>query len=261
MPISLPLVTLEQFILFILVMGRMGGIFFVIPLFGGKVVPMRIKAAVVLAMTLLLFPMLAGRSSQLPGDLPSLFIIVLSELLIGLALGLLANVVFAAVEFCGQLLGMQIGFGMATIFDPTFQTQQTPVSGFQNLLAMLIFLSFGIHHFFLSALVESYHSIPIGGGRLNGELVSFVISSTAGVFTLAVKLAAPVMAALMASSIVLGIMARSFPQMNVFMLSMPMNIGIGLIILGLSLPVFISGVESAFATTLQQLKAAFKLLS
>jgi flagellar biosynthetic protein FliR len=96
---------------------------------------------------------------------------------------------------------------------------------------------------------------------MSGELLRFLTDSIGSVFVLGIKLAAPVMVSLLAINVVLGIMARSFPQMNVFMLSMPLHIGIGFLILGLSLPVFLHILGNAFGGTALQIKALFKLLS
>ncbi|KAF0219405.1 MAG: flagellar biosynthetic protein [Geobacteraceae bacterium] len=258
---SLPFSTLNEFTLFTLVLGRMAGIFSAIPLFGGKAVPMKIKAAIMLVMTLVLYPVLKVQPLQLPGDTVSLILLIIRETLIGITLGLLSQVIFTAVEFCGQLVGMQMGIAIANLFDPTTERQVSTMAVFQNLLAMLLFMSMGVHHVFIRSIVESYQVIPVGGWHISGELVQFFIGSIGSVFVLGIKLAAPVMVSLLATSVVLGIVARSFPQMNVFMVSMPLNIGIGFLILGLSLLVFLHTLENAFNGITLQIKTLFKLLS
>ncbi len=261
MTAGLPFTTIGDFTLFTLVMGRMAGIFAVIPIFGGHLVPMRIKASAVLVMTLLLFPVLQLKPLVLPNDTPSLIILITCETLIGLTLGLLAQSVFAAVDFCGQLVGMQMGLSISMLFDPTMGQQTSTLALLQNLLAMLLFMVLGTHHYFLRAAVESYQVIPLGGWHMSSELLRFVIAITGNIFVLAIKLAAPVMAALLVTSVVLGVMARIFPQMNVFFVSMPLNIGIGFLLLGLSLPVFIKTIEIAFSNLVRQIAALIKLLT
>lgn len=258
---SLPFSTLNEFTLFTLVLGRMAGLFSAIPLFGGKVVPMRIKAVIALVLTLALYPVISLRVPQLPADSVSLVLLVVRETLIGISLGLLSQVIFTAVEFCGQIVGMQMGLSIANLFDPSMGGQVSIISAFQNMLAILLFLSLGVHHIFLRSIVESYQVIPLGGWHVSGELVQFLTGSIGGVFALGVKLAAPVMVALLAVNVLLGIMARSFPQMNVFMISMPLQIGIGFLILGLSLLLFLHTLETAFAGIAVQIKTLFKLLS
>ncbi|SNB47046.1 flagellar biosynthetic protein FliR [Geobacter sp. DSM 9736] len=260
MGFTLPFSTLNEFTLFTLILGRMAGIFTAIPLFGGKAVPAKIKMAVILAMALTLHPILRLGNTTLPTDPISLVLLVVCETLIGLALGLVSQTIFTAVEFCGQVIGMQMGLTIATMFDPTMGHQVSTMAAFQNLLAMLLFMTLGVHHIFIRSIVESYQLIPIGGWHISGELVSFIIDSVGNVFILGIKLAAPVMVALLATSVVLGIMARSFPQMNIFMVSMPLNIGVGFLILGLSLLVFLHTLQNAFGGVGQHIKALYKLL-
>jgi flagellar biosynthetic protein FliR len=255
-----PFLSLNEFTLFTLVLGRVAGIFSSLPLFGGERVPMNIRVLLTLAITLVCFPILKLSPQSLPSDFPSLFLVVISETLIGFTLGIVAKSVFGAVEFCGQIVGMQMGFSMASLFDPAMGQQQL-MSLFQSLLAMLLFLTLGAHHIFIRAMVESYTLIPIGGWHVSGELIAFLVTTTSGIFILGVKLAAPVMVALLATSVVLGVMARSFPQMNIFMISMPLNIAIGFMALGLSLLVFLHTLEMSYGALSLQIRNVFKLLS
>lgn len=255
-----PFISLAQFTLFTLVMGRMAGIFAALPLFGGERVPRSIRAAAILSMTLVCFPILNLRGQTLPTDFISLFVMVISETLIGITLGITARALFGAVEFCGQMVGMQMGFSMSSLFDPAMG-QQPLMAVFQGLLASLLFLTMGVHHVFIKAMVESFSVIPLGGWHMSGELMTFLISTTSGIFVLGIKLAAPVMVSLLAATVMLGIMARAFPQMNVFMISMPLNIGVGFLALGLSLLVFMHTLEVSFGGLSRQIETVFRLLS
>lgn len=255
-----PFPNINEISFFALVLGRLAGIFSAIPIFGGERVPRMIRAALVLAMTLVCYPILKTKIPQLPTDTLSIVILVIRETLIGITLGLLSRVIFAAVEFCGQLAGMQMGFSMASLFDPSMG--QVPLlATFQLLLAMLLFLTFEVHHIFIRAIVESYQVLPPGTWHMSGGLIKYLIVVTTGMFVLGVKLAAPVMVALLAASVVLGIMARSFPQMNIFMISMPLNIGLGLLVLGLSLLIFIHTLQVSFSDIETQINTLFKILS
>ncbi|MDD3295117.1 MAG: flagellar biosynthetic protein FliR [Geobacteraceae bacterium] len=255
-----PFLSLNEFTLFTLVLGRTAGIFSSLPLLGGERVPMKIRLLVILAMTLVLFPVLKLVPGSLPSDFPGVFVMVIAETLIGITLGVVARALFDAVEFCGQIVGMQMGFSMANLFDPTMGQTQL-MSLFQSLLAMLLFLSLGAHHIFIRAMVESYTLIPLGGWKVSGELLAFLVATTSGLFVLGIKLAAPVMVALLATSVALGIMARAFPQMNIFMVSMPLNIGIGFLALGLSLLVFLRTLEISYGALILQIRTVFNILS
>ena len=154
---------------------------------------------------------------------------------------------------------MQMGFSMSSLLDPSMG--QVPLmSVFQTLLASLLFLTLGVHHVFIRAMVDSYALIPLGGWHMSSDLIVFLIDTTAGIFILGIKLAAPVMVALLATSVVLGIMARSFPQMNIFMISFPLNIGLGFVVLGVTLLVFFRTLGHAFDSLGQQIGVLFRLL-
>ncbi len=254
------LADVAEFTLFVLVLGRMAGLFSAIPLFGGKGVPTRIKIVLIFSMSLVFFPVVRVYLTAVPEDVLSLGLLVAREVLVGLSLGLLSQVIFSAVEFCGQFIGMQMGFTTASLFDPTMGTQVSVLSVLENLLATLLFMSLGMHHLFLRAIMESYQLIPLGAWHVSGELLTFVVATTGGIFTLAIKLAAPLMASLLAATVSLGVMARIFPQMNIFMMSFPLNIGLGFIVLGITVKVFFHILGNAFLTLSQQITTLFRLL-
>ncbi|UFS72342.1 flagellar biosynthetic protein FliR [Geomonas sp. RF6] len=257
---NLPLTSLEALPVFALVLARVAGLFSAIPIFGARIVPARVKAGLVFVLSLLLYPVIHPQIPPDSTDTISLVLLVLGEVLIGLTLGLMSQAIFAAVEFCGQLVGTQMGLSMASLFDPTTQNNVPTMAMFQGALATLLFVSLNAHHIFLRGIVESYQRIPIGGWHMSGGLLQFVIEASTGIFIIAVKLSAPVSVALLATSVVLGIVARAFPQMNVFMVSMPLNIGMGLALLGISLPVFLRVLANSFGAMSGEMTTIFKLL-
>lgn len=219
-----------------------------------------VKAAAILAMTLVLFPIVRANIPQMPTDTISLAILVIREILVGFSLSLLSQAIFSAVEFCGQLVSMQMGLSMASMLDPD-AGQQTPVlATLQGLLAMLLFMTLGVHHLFIRAIIESYDLIPVGAWHMSGGLIHFIITAISGLFILAVKLAAPVMVSILAADVVLGIMARSFPRMNIFMISFPLKIGLGFLVLGFSIMVFSQTLSDAFGVLSPQIRTLLKLM-
>lgn len=257
---SLPFSTVYEFSFFTLVLGRVAGIFAATPIFGGKMVPMRVKAGIALAMTLLLYPVIRTKVPQLPVDSVSLVILVIRETLIGITLGLVSQAIFSAVEFCGQIIGMQMGFAIVSLFDPSQGTQTPILSVLQTLLATILFMALGVHHIFIRSIVESYQLIPPGSWHMSGELLKIVTSLISGIFVLGVKLAAPVMVSLLAATVLLGIMSRIFPQMNVFILSLPLNVGLGFLILGMTILSFMHSLEKSFSDIPFQIKTLFRVL-
>lgn len=257
----LPFPSPREVIFFALVLSRVAGIFSAIPVFGGRTIPLHVKVVIIMMITLVCFPALSITAPAIPTDAFTLGLLVLREVMVGVTLGFITRIIFSAVEFSGQIIGMQMGFSMASIIDPSQGNQIQIMSVMQTLLATLLFLSMNIHHLFIRTIVDSFRIIPLGGWHLNAEILSFLIKGTSDIFILGIRLAAPVMVALLLVSVTLGIMARAFPQMNIFMVSMPLNIGIGFIVLGLSLTIFFHVLTAAFGAVNGQIEALFRLMA
>ncbi|GFO53337.1 flagellar biosynthetic protein FliR [Geomonas sp. Red276] len=258
---ALPIKVLSDLVPLALVLARVASLFAAIPVFGSRVVPTRIKVPLIFSLALLIFPIVKPAAVPAVGDTLGLGLLVLRESLIGLTLGFLSQLIFAGVEFCGQQVGTQMGISMAALFDPATQNNVPTMAMFEGVLATMLFLALGVHHFFIKAIVESYQLVPLGAWHIDEGVLKFLIQASSGMLVIAIKLAAPVAVALLATSVALGIVARSFPAMNVFMVSMPLNIGIGFVILGISLPVFLRVLEGAFGGLVGQVRMLFKLLA
>lgn len=257
----LPFPTPREVIFFMLVLSRVGGIFAALPVFGGRTLPLRIKAVTVIMITLVCFPTLKVSIPQIPTDVFTLALLLFSEVMVGLTLALITQVIFAAVEFSGQIIGMQMGLTISSIIDPSQGTQTQIMSVIQSLFATLIFLSLNIHHIFIRAIMDSFKVIPLGGWHLSGQLINFLVIRTADIFIIGIRLAAPVMVAMLLTTVALGIMARAFPQMNIFMISMPLNIGLGLMIMGMTLSIFFHVIEVSFGQLNAQIQALLRLMA
>ena len=257
----LPFPSPREVIFFMLILSRVAGIFAALPVFGGRRLPISIKVITVLMITLVCFPTLSITPPEIPPDAFSLALLALSELMVGLTLAFITQIIFAAVEFSGQIIGMQMGFTIASIIDPSQGNQTQIMSVIQTLFATLMFLSLNIHHLFIRAIIDSFKAIPLGGWHLNGELLHFLVQRTADIFVIGIRLAAPVMVALLLTTVALGVMARSFPQMNVFMISMPLNIGLGLIILGMTITIFFHVLEVSFGHLKEQIDTLYRLMA
>lgn len=260
-PFVSPLPTPADVFLFALVLCRIGGLFAALPVFGGRRLPARIKIAAVVSITVVCLPILPVTAPAVPENVITMGLLVLQEVAIGLTLAFVTQVIFAAVELSGQIIGMQMGFSMASVLDPAQGTQVQIMSVMQGLLATLLFLSLNIHHVFIRAIVDSFRVIPMGGWQMNEALLQFLVKASSEVFVLGVRLAAPVMVTLLLTSVILGIMARAFPQMNVFMVSFPLNIGLGFIVLGATLLLFFHVMEVSFGQLKDQVETIFRLMA
>jgi flagellar biosynthesis protein FliR len=188
-------------------------------------------------LSLVLFPIMTPFIEKVPFQPAAFFFLVINETLLGMIIGLMGRLIFTAVEFGGTVIGYQMGFAAANIFDPQNQRQTSLISQFQNVFAILLFLALDVHHIFLRAAVESYKILPPGKLDLSHAAIPYLIQLSSKMFSLSLQFSAPVLAVLLLSGLILGILARSFPQLNVFMLSFPLNIGISFIVIGLTLDV------------------------
>lgn len=210
---------------------RIGGLMWVAPVFSARVVPMRVRAALSVLMVVLLWQPPVG-----PGVVQVTTVTVLSELLIGLTLGLGAGIFIGAAQSAGDMLAVQMGLSGANVVDPMSQTQVPIVGQFLALFVTAMILATGGHLAILGALASSFDVLPVGGPVDHGEGIWSVVRLGGTMLWLGLRFAAPVVAALMISNAALGIMARAVPQLNVLVISFPVQIGVGLFVLAGALP-------------------------
>jgi len=240
-------VPVQRFEVLVLVFVRILAVITALPLLGTRAVPMPARAGLSLAMALLLFPQAAVSGPSLPRDLPHLLLGLVGEVGIGLLLGFLVQLVFAGVQVMGQYVGYQMGLGIVSVIDPQTSAQLSVVAIFENLVALLLFLALNVHHMVLAAAAKSFEVIPLLGAAYPLELMRLLVTESGRIFTLALRLGAPVAAVLVFTNAAMGLMARAVPQMNVFIVAFPVQIGVGLVMLGLGLPMTVELLRSAFA--------------
>ena len=168
------------------------------------------------------------------------------EIILGAAIGLAVKIFFAAAQLAGQTVGYQMGMAIANVMDPATSAQVPILAQFNNLIAVLIFLVINAHHWFIRALAESFNRIPLGGFDFSPAVFEHLIRLSSTMFLVAVKIGAPVIVALLLTSVALGLVARTVPQMNIFMVAMPLKIVIGLVFLGICLPHMVSFLRQLF---------------
>lgn len=243
---DLQLFPLDNFLTFLTILARVTGFVVAIPVFITTQTPIRIRVSIAVMTSLLLYPVMAPKITAVSfSPLPLVFFII-AETLLGLLIGLIPRLIFTAVEFGGTVIGYQMGFAAANVFDPSGQRQVALVSQFQNVFAILLFLAFNGHHIFFRLAVQSYDILPPGKLDLTGEAIPFLMQLTSHMFSIGVQFSAPVLAVLLLSGLILGILARVFPQLNVFMLSFPLNIGISFIVIALTLDIVSSLLRREF---------------
>jgi flagellar biosynthetic protein FliR len=225
--IELPLLTIISGLLTIGV--RLSGLMLFAPFFGSIVIPARVKAVLVLAITVLLFPSVGhGLTTHSIGDWPFL---VLTEFMIGAAMGIATNLVFDAVQLAGQVLGVQMGYSLVNILDPQTQVDTTVIALFYQSIVMLLFLRMDVHYWLLRAIGNSFLYMPPGATKLSGLFTLTILKMGGEVFGLGVQIAAPVLSATLVADIVLGLLGRASPQMPLMLLGPAVKSILGLLIL------------------------------
>jgi flagellar biosynthetic protein FliR len=238
--------TLPDLPTFLLVLARLSGLVIAAPVFGHLLVPVRVRVGLALLLAAVLAPV-AAAGAVVPDSLPAMVVALAVEFALGTMVGLVATLIFAGVQLGGQIAGIQMGLGLANLFDPQTQAQVTIVGEWAQLVALLLFLVLDVHHLVLGALIESFRTAPPGALAMTQVGLLAVVGLAGNVFTLGVRVAAPVLIALLLSNATLGVLARTVPQFNVFVIGFPVNIGVGLVMLGTALPFTYRLLTSRFA--------------
>lgn len=221
---------------------RIMGLLMVAPVFGYRAVPARIKIGLGVFIALIVSPALPPMPDVALGSWQGLLILI-QQLLIGVAMGFIMRVVFAAIEAAGEIVGLQMGLGFASFFDPQSAGQTLVLARFFNLLSMLVFLAVNAHLLMLGVLVESFQRLPISPQPLSAAGFFHLATFGSTVFAVGLQLALPLIAILLMTNLALGILTRSAPQLNIFAIGFPITLGVGLIVLDFTLPYFVPQLE------------------
>jgi len=245
---------------FFICLARVGSMIAVIPVFSGGQVPVQMRIGIAVLFSLVSFPIVeAFIPSQSLAPL-ELILLASQEVILGLMVGFLAQLVFMAAEFAGSLIGYEMGFAAANIFDPVNQRQVALISQFQGVFAILLFVVLDIHHLFLEAIVSSFEMLPPGSLDLRGGAVPMLMQVANHSFALSIKMVAPIIVLLLLSNLILGVMSRVFPQLNVLMLSFPLKIGISFLVMGLTIGGFATMLSNEFNALADRFLQLFTLL-
>ena len=239
-------ITETQFFSFFLIFIRVSGILFAAPLFGDPIVPNQLRLSLGLVLALILTPVIQLNPwSYTPGPFTFVYLVA-GELLIGLIIGFAAKLLFAGVQLSGQLIGYQMGFAVANVLDPISGSQVSLFAEFELLAALMIFLGINAHHMLIKAIVNSFQLIPPLQFQPQGILLEKIMAMASQIFILAVQVGAPAIVVLLFTNVFFGIMARTVPEMNIFIVAMPLGIAIGLFALGISMPFFANLLTKTF---------------
>ncbi len=239
---------IQRIEVFILVLVRTAGIFTLVPLFGSSQVPVQVRIAISIGLSLVFVPMcMVSSPTVLAVDVFPMALLIFKEAFIGIVIGFVTILIFAAIQNAGDLIDMNAGFSFAAMLDPV-NGSQTAISGrLHHMLAGLLFFATNAHYILLSGLSDSFRLIPVGEISLHASVSNGVFSLFAALFAVALRIAAPVIVAVFLADVALGVIARVVPQMNVMISGFPIKLGVGIAGMIIALPVAVAMTRSTLA--------------
>lgn len=238
-----------EYIWLLLVFMRIIGIFIIAPFYSSAKIMSQLKVGLTLLLSVVVF-FSYDFSNLVKPELDVMYIsLIFKELAIGLFLGFILLLYFSIFNMAGNMIDAQIGFSMSSAFDPMSNSNVTVTANLYYTSAMLIFFSINGHHWMIESMVKSFDILPLGNVNVKWGLVEQFISNFSEVFELSFKVAMPIMVTIFIANVTLGFLAKTVPQMNVFVVGMPMKVAIGLVLLTLTAPLFVKTASKIFEIT------------
>lgn len=226
-------------------LSRILGLLAAAPVFGHSSVPISIKVGLGLLLAAIIAPTVPALPAADPTSWAGLLILA-QELVTGLAMGFAMRLVFAAIEFAGEVISSTMGLSFASFFDPNTHGRSSAVNQFLALVATMAFLAVNGHLVLLEALAESFVTLPVAAAP-TGTGAPLELARWGGkIFSAGLQIAMPVIAALLITNVALGILTRAAPQLNIFGIGFPITMGIGFLTISLALPYLATPMQNLF---------------
>lgn len=232
-PNLLTLLSPANIIIFILVFTRISGMIFSMPLLSTYPIPQQIKIWLGALVAFILFPMVATNGGlTVPASMPELFLYMLREFSIGYIIGFCATFIFTAVQIGGEFVSIQIGVSMSQVLDPTTGENTQVISQLYSYITAMVFVGLNAHQWLFAAVYKSFQAFPLSSEWLfNGSLISQVLHMTASMFSIGISMTLPIFCVMFVSEVLMGFMSKMMPQMNIFMVAIPLKIYIGIMLI------------------------------
>jgi flagellar biosynthesis protein FliR len=244
---------MEEILRFAVILMRVTGLMLFAPFFSSQSIPTQSRVIFALMLALALTPVLPLKAIPSDTGLGVIAPLFLSEIMFGVIIGLAATFVFAGIQFAGQVISFQLGFSLINLIDPQTNVESSVFSFLQNYIALLFFLLMNGHHWFLLAIKDSFQSLPVGGIRLSTPIMENMIYLSAQILIIGLRIAGPVIAVSMITDIVMGVLGRTAPQVNILIVGMPLKLLVGFACLSFSfyfVPRYLDTVFSSLYRTL-----------
>jgi len=227
--------SVELALTFTLVLARVGGMIATAPLFSSVEVPLNVRAWLGITLAALVAPAQWGRLAAQPGSVVDFLILILGEILLGAVLGTGLMLLIAGIQIAGQIAGQLSGMSLADVFNPGFDSEMPLFSHLLSLVMLAVFVLIGGHQQLLSALLHTFNTVPIGQVVIGDEVGKLLVTLLSESMVLGIRAGAPVMTALLLTNVLLGLIGRTLPQLNIMSLGFGLNsmITLGTLALGM----------------------------
>jgi flagellar biosynthetic protein FliR len=220
---SLLLLYLDQFLIFVLVLTRVGSLLMVLPVLGTATIPLQVRGLLAVAIALIIAPLHFGLPIPPPDHLPELAMLMAKEAILGLALGLAVMVLLSGMQIAGQVISQMSGLSLAEVANPNFETSVPIFSQILEMLALAIFFAVGGHRQVLEALLGSFNWMPPGQGHFPESLLGTMTEVATHSFETGVRASAPVMVAMLLAILIVALISRTIPQLNAVAVGLNFN--------------------------------------
>ncbi len=246
MPVDLiALLSPTNLVLFVVVLTRLSGLMTTAPLISTYPIPMQIKTWLMAMVAFIMFPIVLAKAGfQMPTSIPELSIILLKEFMIGYIIGFVANVVFIGVEIAADLISMQMGLTASQALNPMTGDTSPILSQAYTVLAAMIFIGLNGYQWLFAAVYKTFQIMPPGYEiTISGTLVQNVIFLTSQIFVVGLGIALPIFSVLVITDVLLGFVSKMMPNMNIFMVALPVKIYMGLLLFVILIPLMYSQLQ------------------
>lgn len=224
----------KNFYIFLLIFLRTLFLFFLFPIFAATFFPIKAKLAISLVLALTFTPLLVGKFNP-PSSFIEFFLFAISDFYLLFLVSLFFRIIVSGLQLAGELVGIQMGFGISQTFDPLGGISMPIISQFLYLVFILLFFNFYIHHYLIYFLVKSFYEIPPGTFLFKKGFFELLLKKGSLLFELAIKILAPLLAFMFIINVILAVIGRFIPQINVLFVSFPLTVGLGLLFFGIML--------------------------
>jgi flagellar biosynthetic protein FliR len=236
---------------YLLILFRCLGFFILTPVFGRREIPPQVKIGLAALLSFILYPIIPDLG--LSSNLWAIATGVIKEFMAGISIGYAAFLLFSSLYLAGEIIDLEMGFGIVNVLDPQSNTQVPLMGNYYYILTILLFLTVNGHHMLISTIIKSYELLPLGEAVYRGGFLNMMIVSFKDMFILGVQIALPIISVIFLTDLALGIIARTVPQMNVFMVGLPMKIAIGMVGMIIMFPMYLVILDAVYNGTYERM--------